>query len=71
MADLKPCPFCGESLVLYQPRREGDDFYQHPTSECFLATLGPGEPVVVFDAPAERDRWNTRGVGASTEGQPK
>lgn len=57
---LEPCPFCGDSLVLYQPRREGSDFYQHPTNKCVLSQLSMGDPIVVFDTPTEVAAWNRR-----------
>jgi hypothetical protein len=66
MADPKPCPFCGESLAHVQPRREGDDLYQHPRNACVLATVGMGDPLIVFDFPEDVARWNRR----ATDGVP-
>ena len=63
MADLKPCPFCGASLVRYEPRREGDGWFQHPTNGCVLASVGMGDPFVIFESAGDFARWNTRADG--------
>lgn len=60
MVELKPCPFCGTSLVRYEPRREGDSWYQHPTSDCVLSAVGLGDPFVIFESAGDFAKWNTR-----------
>ena len=35
MDELKPCPFCGEKLVVDGEGRNA--IYKHPRNDCFLA----------------------------------
>lgn len=60
MGELKLCPFCGEALVRYEPRREGDSWFQHPTNDCVLAVVGMGDSFVIFESNNEIEKWNRR-----------
>ena len=57
MAEVKPCPFCGASMLFKQPRR-GDDYHEHPRNECVLAGDSFSDPFTFFDEQAAA--WNTR-----------
>lgn len=63
--ELKPCPFCGDSLAFNQTRH-GDDYYKHPKNECVLA----GDrfitgPFTLFDSPDDIAKWNRRAPPAT------
>ena len=49
MSELKPCPFCGETLIEYN---HPQGLSRHPDSNCMLEGI-------VIDA-TMFDAWNTR-----------
>ena len=56
--ELKPCPFCGERLILLERYKE----YRHPNNECILAFIDSEYGEVFFN---EKDTlaieaWNRR-----------
>lgn len=58
--ELKPCPFCGASLSLRQPRI-GDDYHEHPKNVCVLAgDVFMSDPLTFFDTPGALEAWNRR-----------
>ena len=55
--ELKPCPFCGEQLLIEEKRSE----YIHPNNDCFLAEADSEYGAVWFNIIQEYvDKWNRR-----------
>lgn len=60
MADMKPCPFCGESLIAHDDQSDlfvqrYGTIYRHSETDCYLS--------LAKIIPSEREAWNTRTSG--------
>lgn len=60
--ELKPCPFCGESLLQEQPDGKYSKFRYHPRNSCIMANLWPNGDTMAINISDDFaiSRWNRR-----------
>ncbi len=60
MAELKPCLFCGENLIL--KHYNSGSYYEHPDNNCFLASADSeyGSVWISKKDKSGIEAWNTR-----------